>query len=90
MNKANEIANYLGNQFIPHELCPPDREGRVVVRVKTLPDTVEKHPSVTLGPCDLWEEIRTLELGKACGFDDIPNECLRHLPRRLFLFNAFT
>jgi hypothetical protein len=23
-----------------------------------------------------------LELGKACGFGDIPNECLTHLPRK--------
>jgi hypothetical protein len=36
--------------------------------------------------CRLYKEdqrpAQTLKLGKACGFDGIPNECLRHLPRR--------
>jgi hypothetical protein len=32
----------------------------------------------------MWLEklINTLKLRKACGIDGIPNECLRHLPRR--------
>jgi hypothetical protein len=32
--------------------------------------------------CDVSEEIKSLALGKACDFYCIPNECLRHLPRR--------
>jgi hypothetical protein len=32
-------------------------------------------------PCDLQKLINLLKL-KACGIDGIPNECLRHLPRR--------
>jgi hypothetical protein len=30
----------------------------------------------------LLEAVNSLKLKKACGIDRIPNECLRHLPRR--------
>jgi hypothetical protein len=33
-------------------------------------------------PCDLQKLLNSLKLKKACGIDGIPNECLRHLPRR--------
>jgi hypothetical protein len=40
---------------------------------------------VDFRPCDF------LKLGRAYGFDGIPNECLRHLPRRplVHLTNLF-
>jgi hypothetical protein len=31
---------------------------------------------------DVQELLNTLKLNKACGFDGIPNECLRNLPRK--------
>jgi hypothetical protein len=37
---------------------------------------------VLLRPCDLQKWLNLLKLKKACGIDGIPNECLRHLPRR--------
>jgi hypothetical protein len=37
---------------------------------------------VKFRPCEVSKEILSLKLGKACGIDGIPNECLRHLPRR--------
>jgi hypothetical protein len=33
-------------------------------------------------PCDVQKLAKTLKLRKACGIDGIPNECLRHLPRK--------
>jgi hypothetical protein len=54
--------------------------------------TVDEDIPVNFCPCDVLKEIQSLKLGKACGFDDIPNECLRHLPKRplvhlIHLFN---
>jgi hypothetical protein len=42
--------------------------------------------------CDFLKEIQSLKLGKAYGFDIIPNECLQHLPRRplVHLTHLFT
>jgi hypothetical protein len=62
--------------------CDTDNEGRVEARVQALLTTVDENPSVKFRPCDVWKEIRSLKLEKACGIDDIPNEYLRHLPRR--------
>jgi hypothetical protein len=45
-------------------------------------DYRRRKPPVKLRPCDVSKEIRSFKLGKACGIDGIPNECLRHLPRR--------
>jgi hypothetical protein len=66
----------------PHELCDLDHERRVDARVQALLSTVEEGPSGKFRPSDVSKEIRFLKLGKGCGFDGIPNECLRHLPRR--------
>jgi hypothetical protein len=38
--------------------------------------------SVNFRTFDVSKEMQSLKLGKACGYDAIPNECLRHLPRR--------
>jgi hypothetical protein len=40
---------------------------------------------VKFRPCDVSQQIRSLKLGKACSIHGIPNECLRHLPRRTLL-----
>jgi hypothetical protein len=37
-------------------------------------------------PCDLQKIINSLKLRKSCGIDGIPNECLRHLPRRPLVY----
>jgi hypothetical protein len=39
-------------------------------------------PPVRIRPCDLQKLLNPLKLKKACGIDGIPNECIRHLPRR--------
>jgi hypothetical protein len=45
-------------------------------------DTVDDSPPQKIRPCDLEKLINLLELRRTCGIDGIPNECLRHLPRR--------
>jgi retron-type reverse transcriptase len=42
-------------------------------------------PPEKIRPCDLLKLISSLKLEKARGIDGIPNECLRHLPRRLLV-----
>jgi hypothetical protein len=37
---------------------------------------------VNFQPCDILKEVQSLKLRKVCGFDGIPDKCLRHLPRR--------
>jgi hypothetical protein len=37
---------------------------------------------INFHPSDISEEIQSLKLGRACGFDGIPNERLWHLPRK--------
>jgi hypothetical protein len=49
------------------------------VIVEALLATVDEDIPVKFRPCEASKEIKSLKLGKACGFDDIPNECLRHL-----------
>jgi hypothetical protein len=46
-------------------------------KLRTQPPPPEK-----IRPSDLKKLINSLKLKKACGIDGIPNECLRHLPRR--------
>jgi hypothetical protein len=79
--KAYVIANYLVNLFTSHKVCGTDHEQRVEARVQALLTTVDKNLPVQFRPCDVSKEIRSLKLGKACGIDGIPNECLRHLPK---------
>jgi hypothetical protein len=53
--------------------------------VVALLSTICEDIPVNFLPCDLSKEVLSLKLGKACGFDDIPNECLWYLPRRPFV-----
>jgi hypothetical protein len=80
--KTNVIANYLENLFKTHKVYDTDHERRVEARVPALLTTVDENPPVEFRPCDVSKEIRSLKLGKATGIDGIPNEYLRHLPRR--------
>jgi hypothetical protein len=44
IDKANVIANYLENQFTPHELCDLDHERRVRAKVQAVRNTVDEAP----------------------------------------------
>jgi hypothetical protein len=81
-------------QFTPHELCDENHERRVEAKVQDLLETVDKNPSQSVRPCDVQKLINSLKLRKVCGIYGIPNEYLRHLPRRPLvhltnLFNHF-
>jgi hypothetical protein len=54
----------------------------VEAEVKPLLATVDEDTPVKFQSYDVSKEIQSLKLGKACGFDGIPNEHLQHLPRR--------
>jgi hypothetical protein len=82
LEKANAIADYLENLFTPHDLCEENHEWRVEARVQALLEAADDNPLEKIRPCDIQKLIRSLKLRKACGIDGIPNECLRHLPRR--------
>jgi hypothetical protein len=82
LEKANAIADCLKIQFAPHDLCDYNHEWRVEARVQALLETVDNSPPERVRPCDLQKLINSMKLRKACGIDGIPNECLRHLPRR--------
>jgi hypothetical protein len=81
LEKANAIADCLEKQFTPHDLCDENHERRVEARVQALLEVVVNKPPERIRPCDLQKLINSLKLIKARG-NDIPNECLRHLPRR--------
>jgi hypothetical protein len=57
----------------------------VEARFEALLESVDNSPLERMRPCDVLKLIKTLKLQKACGIDGIPNECLRHLPRRPFV-----
>jgi hypothetical protein len=80
--KVNAIADCLEIQFTPHELCDENHERRVKAKVQALLKSVDQNPPERIRPCDVQKLIKSLKLRKACGFGGIPNECLRHLPRR--------
>jgi hypothetical protein len=80
--KANAIADCLEIQFIPPDLCDETHERQVEAKVPALLETMDKNSPQRIRPCDVQKVIKALKLRKACGIDGIPNECLRHLPRR--------
>jgi hypothetical protein len=82
MDRANAIADTLENQFTPHDLCDENHERWVEARVQALLEAADSDPCEKIRLCDLPKLISSLKLRKACGIDDIQNECLRHLPRR--------
>jgi hypothetical protein len=57
-------------------------ESRVEVVLEAADDTaLEK-----FRPCDIQKLIKSLKLWRACGIDGIPNECLKHLPRKPLVY----
>jgi hypothetical protein len=80
--KANAIGDCLEYQFTRHDLCDENHERRVQV----LLEVVDNKPPKRMKPCDLQILINSLKLRKSCGIDGIPNECLRHLPRRPLVY----
>jgi hypothetical protein len=77
-----KLTDCLENRFTHHDLCDEHHERRVEANVQALLETEDVTPSEKIRPCDLKKLIDSLKLKKACGIDGIPNECLRHLPRR--------
>jgi hypothetical protein len=65
--------------------CEENYERQVEVRVQVLLEAVDSDRPERIRPCDLRKLLNSLKLKKACGIDGIPNECLRHLPRRLLV-----
>jgi hypothetical protein len=84
--KINVIADCLENQFTSHDLCDGNHEGQVETTVQPLLKSVDGIPWGKVGPCDIHKLTYSLKLRKACGLDGIPNECLRHLPRRPLVY----
>jgi hypothetical protein len=80
--KANVIADCLENQFTSHDLCDENHARQVEAKVQALVASVSGTPLEKVRPCDIHNLANSLKLRKACGLDGIPNECLRHLPRR--------
>jgi hypothetical protein len=50
--------------------------------IQALLEAEDNTPTERVRPYDVQKIISTLKLGKVCGLDGIPNECLRHLLRR--------
>jgi hypothetical protein len=73
MDKANEIADCLENQFTPHDLCDENHERRVEARVQALLEAADNDPPSKIKPYDLLKIISSLKIRKACEIDGIPN-----------------
>jgi hypothetical protein len=58
----------------------------VETRVQALLASVDETPLGKVKPCDVHKLANLLKLRKAYGLDGIPNECLRHLPRRPLVY----
>jgi hypothetical protein len=82
VDKSNAIVDCLEKQFKPYKLCDEIHERQVKARLQALLVAVVNDPSEKVRTCDLQKLINSLKLKNACGIDGIPNECLRHLPRR--------
>jgi hypothetical protein len=76
--KANMIADCLENPFTSHNLRDENHEREVGTTIQALLAFVDGTPR----PCDIHKLANSLKFRRACGLDGIPNECLRHLPRR--------
>jgi hypothetical protein len=84
--KANVIADCLENQFSSHDLCDENHEREVGTTVQALLASVDGTPFGKVRPCDTHKLANSLKLRKACDLDGIPNECLRHLPKRSLVY----
>jgi hypothetical protein len=64
------------------ELCGWDHKQQGDTTDQALLASVDEGAPVKSRLCDVSKELQYLKLGKACGPDGIPNECIRYLPRR--------
>jgi hypothetical protein len=83
--KADMIADYLESQFTSHDLCDENHERRVKSTAQTLLAYLDNPSLGKVRNCDVHKLANSLKLGKACGLDGIPKECLRHLQRILLI-----
>jgi hypothetical protein len=61
----------------------------VEAQVKALLATADEDTSINFQLCDVTKQTQSLKLGKAYGFDGIPNESLWHLPKRTLVHLAY-
>jgi hypothetical protein len=62
--KTSVIADYLQNQFTPHDLCEENHERPVEALVQGLSEAVYDSPPEKGRPCDVQKLIKSLKLGK--------------------------
>jgi hypothetical protein len=84
--KVNQIADCLEKQFTSHDLFNKNDERQMETRVEALLASVDDTPFEKVRPCDVYKKASSLTQRKACGLDGIPNECLRHLPRKPLVY----
>jgi hypothetical protein len=89
LEKANRIADCLEKQLPPHDFCDKNHKRRPETRVQAFLEAVDDTPVEKVRPYDIQKLMKTLKLEKARGLDGIPNECLRHLPRRPLVYLAY-
>jgi hypothetical protein len=86
--KANVIADSLENQSTSHDQFDENHERDVETTVQTLLASVDGTPLGKVRPCEVHKLANSLKLRKACRLFGIPNEFLRHLPRRPLVHQA--
>jgi hypothetical protein len=60
LQKANEIADCLENQFTPHDLRNENRNWQVEARLQALFEAADNNPHKRIGPCDLQKFVNSL------------------------------
>jgi hypothetical protein len=80
--KANVIADSLEIRFTSHYLLDENREREVRTTVQALLASLDGTTLGKVRPCDIHKLANSLKLRKGCELAGIPDECLRHLPRR--------
>jgi hypothetical protein len=80
--KVSAIVDSLENQFTSHDQHDKNHMRQVETGVQALFASANDTPLGKVQPCVIHKLVNSLKLRKACGFDSIPNKCLRHLPRR--------
>jgi hypothetical protein len=82
VDQTNAVADCLENQFTPHDMCDENHERRAEDGVQTLLAAEDNDSPEKIRPCHLQKLINTLTLKRACVIHGIPNEYVKHLPRR--------
>jgi hypothetical protein len=80
--EGKEFADCFEDRFTSYDLCGENHERQTETTVQALLASVDKTPLGKAKPCNIHKLAISLKLRKACGLEGIPNECLRHLPRR--------